>query len=724
MRVVVAVAMVAAACVPLGQVFIGGRWAWPVLAAVLLPMAIAQLSRRCGSGPWLALIASVAGWFVFAAIAFLPDSLGAGFLPTAQTPVALADLWARGVELARVQPAPVYPDLGMLLLAATGVWVVAYTVETMILRFDSPIQAVLVALILWMTPLVIRPADGHAWPLTVPLLASAAWLLLESGSRRVDSVEAQIPSSCRGSPRPRRLGWAVAAVAITIGVTVGQALPGAGESGWLGLRNTGGATATINPIVNIRARLVGQDTSPLLHVRSPRPTYLRLTALDVYDGRREEWTTGGIRSVPVARRLPPDEPIVAADEIDVAITVAGLSPGTVLIPAVYQPLEVSTRSSVTFRYDARMATLSLASGERLQPNDRYEIVAAIPRATAEALSEVDVPRYGSESALPAGIPAAVTELARQIVNDAGAQSVFEQALAIQRELRSWTYSLNPPPGHGASAMVTFVRNREGYCEQFAGTMAVMLRSLGIPARVAVGYTPGTSPTPGEYVITQQNAHAWVEVRFPGFGWVTFEPTPRSDGDVLVPTEANPVPGTTVKSLSLAAPFEERDPDGGRVSREPSGTVQAFPLATPAVDVSWVSGRPAMLIWLGVAAIAFVMAWRTSDGWRREHNLTPAERALRARARIQRLGRGLGVHPTLAETDREYMRRLAGTHPAGTRLASLAAAVDYAPYVTESDAQQAEDAAREIAEHLLRSRSAPRRAAIRIRSALRSGLFGA
>ncbi len=701
-----AVAMVAAACVPLGQVFIDGRWAWPVLAAVGLPVAIAQLSRRCGAGPWLALAASVAGWFGFAAIAFLPDSLGVGFLPTADTPVALAALWARGVQLARVQPAPVYPDLGMLLLVATGVWVVAHTVETMVFRFGSPIQAILIALMLWMTPLVIRPGDGHAWPLTVPLLASATWLLLESGS-----------------PRPRRLSWAIAAVAITTGVTVGQVLPGAGTSGWLRLGSTGGTTATINPIVNIRARLVGQDTSPLLHVRSPRPTYLRLTALDVYDGRREEWTTGGIRSLPVARRLPPDETIVAADEIDVDITVAGLSPDTALIPAVYQPLEVSTRSGVAFRYDARMAALTLASGERLQPNDRYEIVAAIPRATAEALREVDVPRYGSESALPAGIPAPVTELARQIVNEAGADSAFEQSLAIQHELRSWTYSLNPPPGHGASAMVTFVRNREGYCEQFAGTMAVMLRSLGIPARVAVGFTPGTSPTPGEYVITQQNAHAWVEVRFPGFGWVTFEPTPRSDGDVLVPTEANPVPRTTVKSLSLAAPFEEQDPDGEQAAVEPRGTVPASQPATPTRDGPWASGRPAMLIWLGVAAVAVVMAWRTPDGRRGEHDLTPAERALRARARVQRLGRGLGVHPTLAETDREYMRRLAGTHPAGTRLASLAAAVDYAPYVTESDAQQAEDAAREIAEHLLRSRSAPRRTAIRIRSALRAGLFG-
>src|SRR5690606_14327556 len=89
------------------------------------------------------------------------------------------------------------------------------------------------------------------------------------------------------------------------------------------------------------------------------------------------------------------------------------------------------------------------------------------------------------------------------------------------------YSTDIDSGHSTDALVDFLDSRRGYCEQFAGTFAAMARTLGIPARVAVGFTPG-DPDPAvadTFVVRGRHAHAWPEVWFPQVGWVPFEPTP-------------------------------------------------------------------------------------------------------------------------------------------------------------------------------------------------------
>ena len=108
---------------------------------------------------------------------------------------------------------------------------------------------------------------------------------------------------------------------------------------------------------------------------------------------------------------------------------------------------------------------------------------------------------------------------------AGAANNYERAVLLQNWFKSkFRYSLEVQPGHGNNAIEGFLRDRVGYCEQFAGTYAAMMRSLGIPARVAVGFTTGKATGTG-YSVTGRNAHAWPEVWFDGLGWVLFEPTP-------------------------------------------------------------------------------------------------------------------------------------------------------------------------------------------------------
>ena len=128
--------------------------------------------------------------------------------------------------------------------------------------------------------------------------------------------------------------------------------------------------------------------------------------------------------------------------------------------------------------------------------------------------------------LPPDLPARVADLAREIT--AEATNDYDRVKAIEAYLRdNYRYSLDSPvPPEGWDAVDHFLfETNVGFCEQFAAATAVMLRTLGIPARVAAGYTPGTrNAFTGYYEVRGSDAHAWVEVWFPQYGWYEFDPT--------------------------------------------------------------------------------------------------------------------------------------------------------------------------------------------------------
>lgn len=131
--------------------------------------------------------------------------------------------------------------------------------------------------------------------------------------------------------------------------------------------------------------------------------------------------------------------------------------------------------------------------------------------------------------LPAPIDPRIAELAKQV--SARGQNAYDKALAIQNFLSSnrFIYSLNltGAPGEDPLAHFLFV-TRTGHCEYFASAMAIMLRTLGIPSREVNGFLPGEyNDVAGDYIVRGSDAHSWVEVYFPGTGWVTFDPTPAT-----------------------------------------------------------------------------------------------------------------------------------------------------------------------------------------------------
>jgi transglutaminase-like putative cysteine protease len=150
--------------------------------------------------------------------------------------------------------------------------------------------------------------------------------------------------------------------------------------------------------------------------------------------------------------------------------------------------------------------------------------------TAEELDQVrDLapPQYGPWTELPGDLDMRIEQIAQGWTADAA--SAYDKVLAIQQHFHAdgFRYSTDVDVADDADALLTFLtQTKTGFCQQYASAMAVLVRELGIPARVAVGYRAGTIQADGSFLVQSTDAHAWVEVFFEGYGWLPFEPTPR------------------------------------------------------------------------------------------------------------------------------------------------------------------------------------------------------
>ncbi len=725
--------LLATAIAPLSGVYLGSDWIRPVGGALLLALGLAHGARRMGLGPLGALGVAAVGWALFVAVAFESSTLLGGIVPTRATAGAVVDAFARGFELVRLRPSPTFAEPGLLLLTVTGVWIVAYLADGMLFILRSPTKAIVAAITLWAVPLAVAPSEGRAiWPWAGSLLLASAVLLLGAHADDVQRSGHLVLASARparGEAAARAVAPPSAVViggaAVLLGVLLAGLLPGFDAEPWFEVRGAGGTTITTNPIVDIRARLVATDTGPVVHVDSPRPVYLRTTSLDVYNDR-EEWTSSGIRGTPVQGDVAPP-PDTDHEQVEVGIEISGIEPGAILAPAPFQPIRVTGPTAEILQYDRTTATLTVDSGEVLEAGDTYQVTAALPAPSPAVLRQVARPAGPNTFVeLPPNVPPEVGALAREIVTAAGAETMFDQALAIQDELRTWTYSLTPAPGHGSTAMLQFLDSREGYCEQFAGTMAVMLRSLGIPARLAVGYTPGTVGDDGRWTVSNANAHAWVEVHFGPHGWIPFEPTPRTDGNVLVPGEDGLAPDRTERMEAEQAAAGEAPLPGAGPQPEITDpfAVPEFPDVDPgAVPAGGGTGGgsslPVPVVVLAMVAVVAVLAAVVLRARQRGVPAAPPpERIRAARVGVERLGRAIGRPRRPGETDAEYFPRLAGGHSCGAALAGPATRADFAPAVEVRDARAAESAAADLESRLLTGLSRAGRVRVRLSALLR------
>jgi len=295
----------------------------------------------------------------------------------------------------------------------------------------------------------------------------------------------------------------------------------------------------------------------VLRVTAPRRAlYWRATTLDSFAG--DQWVealhTTGVSDAEGPLPRDPLLPATAASRagwVKQEVDVRALVDDHVIAAA--QPMEIAGGS------DRRIRSLGggvmLATGG-LREMRRYTVWSYAPTPTPAALVRspptypASLARYldvGRPVMPPFGTPGraaaieaiftdsryqliwpykAVWREARRVT--ARSKSPYEATIRIERWLRSdggFTYDERPPLAAGMPPLVGFLEQTKlGYCQQFAGTMALMLRYLGIPARVAVGFTSGTYKD-GRWTVTDHDAHAWVEAWFAGYGWLAFDPTP-------------------------------------------------------------------------------------------------------------------------------------------------------------------------------------------------------
>ena len=367
-------------------------------------------------------------------------------------------------------------------------------------------------------------------------------------------------------PPARVFSFGLPSVAVAGGVNTGGSLrnpaplpSAAGSGGTAGRFGYFGYMDSLE--LNARGR---PDDTIVMKVRAPGPDFWRAQTFDTFDGQR--WTNSDRRLIRVAgRRIfprtpPEDRPMRVGDQFVQTFYIEKIAPNMVFAAAT--PTEVFWPFEEVFQ----LSDGTLRGGSTLEPGTVYSVVSRRLPVTAPLLRAHDPRRgfvsrgtYQRYTRLPA-VPERVRALAVELAN--GAPTAYDLIQSMTRWIAANTqYSLNPPAlRRGEDAVEQFLfEDRLGFCEQIASALTVMLRSVGVPARLTVGYLPGRrNPFSGMYEVRASDAHAYVEVLFPGIGWQAFDPT----ADVPLAGDSDAFP--RYAASGLAKWLSDNAPSGGQL----------------------------------------------------------------------------------------------------------------------------------------------------------------
>lgn len=357
--------------------------------------------------------------------------------------------------------------------------------------------------------------------------------------------------------------------------------------------------------------------------------YWRALTYDAYDG--QGWRNSPVQDERRAAGEPWAEPAWPGRR-PVRQTFVMQRGGDRAFYAAGEPLAINRPYDVLLRADSETPADDLVA---LTGNGRrYEVLSLAPAAGEEALRAASAEpappdiarRY---QALPQA-PARVGELARQVT--AGAATPYDQALALEQFLRRFPYDLavSPPPAKRDVVDYFLFDAQRGYCDYYASAMVVMARSLGIPARLAVGYATGDyDPDERAFLVHESNAHSWPELYFAGVGWTPFEPT-----------------GSRAP-IARGGVGEERPPYSPGF---PSADVQSGLAAMREEQAVQQRSR-----WLVAALLAFLLAF----GFWLVRRRRPEPELVALYERLGGWGRRLGRPPGPGDTITEFGRGLSG-----------------------------------------------------------------
>jgi hypothetical protein len=530
-----------------------------VIVLLVLPVAYWFSHVRRAKDNWhVKIVLAVAA--IFALVRFLGQLQGVGTLDEVRFPLAEVFLW---VQVLHSFDLPARKDLNFSLGSSLALMAVAGSI--------SQDMRYAVVLLVWAAFVVWALRLSHLSELAEGTQASVApqrgrpTLAYKQTARTVvlcgalgALVFSMIPqaSGVRTFALPFQLGSGIGALG-------GGGVSNPGFSGQPGQRSSGSSYYAFNNTMDLRVR--GELSNELvMRVRSSAPAMLRGFIFDSYDG--DAWRVTETDTVPLGGDNPYSYPSELRDlgpraTLAQTFFVEAAQPNVIFSAAhpdqIWHNEQVSVDGLGALRIDFSMT-----------PDAVYSVVASRGAATPDELrtadpSPAELPEdFGRYLQVPPELPDRVAALARRIT--AGETNVYGKVKAIEDYLeRNYRYEIDSPvPPAGQDAVDHFLFETDvGFCEQFASATAVMLRTLGVPARVVAGYTPGRrNPFTGYYEVRNSDAHAWVEVWFPRYGWYEFDPTfgvPSASFDL---GESIPL----VKALrALGSALEDSFPGGTR-----------------------------------------------------------------------------------------------------------------------------------------------------------------
>ena len=414
--------------------------------------------------------------------------------------------------------------------------------------------------------------------------------------------------------------------------------------------------------------------NPVFEVAAPVGRYWRAVIYDTFTGRI--WLNTDEQEAQYA----PDEIIPVASwnlRQPITQTLTMLAPaGNVIFgaPDIRQadvPIDALVRSveAAAIIPAAQTLEFSLARSRRsLEPGDKYTVISQYSLVTERALNQVgsDYPEDVRQRylQLPENFSPRVAATAELVT--ANLDTAYAKSKAVEAFLRGYEYndSIDAPPPDVDPVEYFLYDIKQGYCDYYATSMTVMLRSLGIPARTASGYAEGTFfDETRTYLVTERDAHTWVEVYFPSYGWIEFEPT--AGESVLNRPRGEDPNGASGSDQSEADGAGQNNPQDEGFEDDPFADPDNFPIDEDFAANEGNSGRLPWWLWALITPVALgviiflIMRTRVMGPSAFAPDLIPI-----LFERMQRWAGRLGLHPARTQTPFENAHRLSRAIPDG------------------------------------------------------------
>lgn len=516
----------------------GAGWLLLCFGALLIIALVGAAARAARVPRPLVIVLQAVGALLYGTALYAPETARWGFLPGPDALSVLSDrIDAALTQLDAVLPpfAP-SPDIALLTIACVALTGIA--VDALAVTYRKAPLGGIPLLVLYAVPALTMSGGLRGLYFLLPGLGFLLLLACQGRDRLLRWTRAVaglgVASGARSPGYLQQASGRIGLTVLSASIVVPAVIPTV--SGGLfderGIGDDSSPITTLDPLVEMRRNLVRPADVDLMSVRSdttkPGEQYLRTVTLDEFSG--DQWRAGPREVRKFETALP------SAPGLSPAILSTPVSSTLDALPnftSDYLPLPYpTTRLGLEgkWRLDPLTSNILSIDGQEQITGTRYTATSLDLDPTRKDVSNAEPtdPYLQQYLRLPE-LPPRVVDTAQRVT--AGAQNALQIGSKLQKWFRdpaNFTYDLKTPQGSGKSAILNFLDAKRGYCEQFASTMAVMARKLGVPARVNVGFTDGdTGGDAQTRTISAHDAHAWPELFLPGVGWTRFEPTPGS-----------------------------------------------------------------------------------------------------------------------------------------------------------------------------------------------------